>query len=420
MRIALITAQSPCATDGTGAQPDQPTALARALAGHGHRVTVYTRQQSADRPHSTILGRGVSVEHVAAGPARVLPAEQAARHMPELAHYLADRWRVKRPDVVHAFSWTGALAALGAVRGTAVPVVATFGSLGWLERRHTPDGEVSAARLKMEACLCRAVDAVLATSADEAAELARLAVPKPAIRVVPCGVDTRVFSPEGDRAERGRRFRLAAFAPAGTPRGLPAVVRAMAQLPDTELVIIGGPNARHLPRTGPWRELCQLAAALRVRSRLTLAGDVPQGQLAALLRSADLMVSASRYEPTGIGAIQAMACGTPAVVSAVGAHNDAVIDGITGLLVAPEHPAMLAHRVRGLLARPVQLQALGIAAADRAQSRYAADRIGRETAAAYEWCVRGRTSAEPEADEEPADGEDYPAEAGLRTLAAFG
>lgn len=415
MRIALITAQPPLATGITDGHLGQPASLARALAAHGHRVTVYARRHSADTPHTTILGRGASIEHVTAGPPKLLPDDQAARHSPAFAGYLADRWRVRPPDVVHAFSWVGGMAALGALRGTGIPALQTFGSLGAAERRHGADGEVSAARLRMEACIGRSADMVVAGSSDEADELARLGVHKPAIRVIPFGVDTDTFTPDGDQASRDSRYRLIAVAPGGKPRGLAVVVRALAQLSDTELVIVGGPDARHLPRTGPWRDLCQLAAGLGVRSRITLAGDVPEADLPGLLRSADLMVSAHTYEPVGVAAIQAMACGVPVVAAAAGAHNDAIVDGVTGLLVPPDSPGAIAHRVRVLLSRPVQLQALGCAAADRARSRYALERIGRETAAAYEWCLRGPSAAQP-----ASPSEEEAEEAGLRELAALG
>lgn len=412
MRIALVTAHNPVATDGELAQP---ASLARALAAHGHRVTVYARQHRADSPRTTILGRGASIEHVTAGPPKPLSDDLSARHAPAFAGYLADRWRIRPPDVVHAFSWVGGLAALGAVRGMAIPVLQTFGSLASAERRLRPDGEISPARLRMEACIARSADMVLARTSAEAEELARFGVPKSAVRVIPIGVDTDTFTPEGDRAPRGSRYRLVGIAPAGQPHGLPSVLRALAQLPHTELVVVGGPDGRHLPRTGPWRDLCQLAAGLGVRSKITFAGDVPEPELPALLRSADLMVSAHAYEPSGMAAIRAMACGIPVVGAAAGAHNDAVVDGVTGLLVAPESPGMIAHRVRTLLTRPVLLQALGYAAVDRAQSRYALDRIGRETAAAYEWCLRGQAAAESVA--EPAEDAE---EAGLRELVALG
>jgi len=396
MRIALITTHDPMATDVADGRSVQAASLARALAAQGHRVTVYTRQNRSDSPRTSILGRGASVEHVAAGPVRPLPDDQAARYSPAFAGYLADRWRVRQPDVVHAFSWVAGMAALGALRGSDIPVVQTFGSLGSVELRHGAGGEVSAARLRMETCIGRSADMTLAGTSGEAEELARLGVPKSAIRVIPVGVDTDAFTPDGDQSARGSRYRLVAVAPAGEPRGLDIVVRALAQLPETELVVVGGPDARHLPRTGPWRDLCALAADLGVRSKITLHGKVPETDLPALLRSADLMVCAHAYEPAGTAAIQAMACGVPVVAPAVGAHIDTVVDGVTGLLVAPDSAGLLARRVRALLSTPVQLQALGCAAADRARSRYALDRIGRETATAYESCRRGAAAAAAE------------------------
>jgi D-inositol-3-phosphate glycosyltransferase len=404
MRIAFITAHNPLQAGPSA----QPTSLARALAARGHRVTLYARQQSAPAADTTILGRGVSVEHVTAGPIRPIPVDQAAQHMPAVAAHLADRWQARPPDVVHAFSWLGGLAAVGAVRGTSTPVLLTFGSLAAAERRHAADSEVSAARLRLEDCLGHAVDAVLAGSCDEAAELARRGVPKTAIRVLPSGVDTTVFSPVGDTAERSSRFRLIASASAGQPRGLLTVVRALTQLPDAELVIVGGPDARQLPRAGAWREVARLASAVGVRTRVTFAGELPEPELPALLRSADLMVGGARYEPTGVAALQAMACGLPVIVPAVGALGDAVVDGVTGFLVAPDNPAMLVRRIRELQARPVLREALGIAAADRVKSRYDLSRIARETVAAYEWCVRGHDAVQTAQLEE-----DFGAEADL-------
>ncbi len=412
MRIAMITAHSPlarAASHGDGQLP-MPVVLARALARHGHRVTLYARRQDPVAPSTAILGAGVSVEHITAGPARALSPEAAARYMPAVAAGLADRWRIKAPDVVHAFSWSAGLAAIGAVRCSGIPVVQTFESLGSIERRQT-GAEVSGARVRLEASIGRTVAAVLARSEEEASELARLAVPKSVIRVIPAGVDTAEFRPEDVRAKTNAKPRLVTFAD-DQARGLGAVIRALAQLPGAELTIIGGPDAKHLPRSGPFREIAQLATELRVRSRVTFAGEVGDADLPARLCSADVMVSATSYDPTGLATIRAMSCGLPAVVSAVGGQGDAVIDGITGLLVVPDHPAMLVQRLRSLLAQPAMLQAYGIAAGDRARSRYCLDRIGCETAAAYERCLP-RTAVPDDEFAERLDEQD------LRGVAAF-
>lgn len=388
MRIALITAHSPLApAAGQRGLPRETPALARPLAELGHRVTIYSRRESTSCPDTAILGGGVSVEHIPAGPATRLTAEQAARHMPEFAAGLASRWRVRQPDVLHAFGWTSGLAGLGAARDTGIPVVQTFESLCSAERRQAAGSAVSACRMALEPSIGRAARAVLAWSGEEAAELARLAVPKSAIQVIPCGVDTALFTPDGPIATRSARARLIAFAPGGLSAGLETVIRALARLANAELVIVGGPGGGRLPRSGPFRELARLAGQLGVRNRITFAGEVPLNGLPALLRSADAMVSASPYEPSGAAAVQAMACGTPVVASAVGGQRDAVIDGTTGTLVAPGDAAMLVHRLRALLAAPALLQAYGIAAVDRARSRYSLDRIATETAAVYARCA---------------------------------
>jgi D-inositol-3-phosphate glycosyltransferase len=400
MRIALIVAGNPLtsATDLSS----QPAQLARTLAGQGHRVTIYARKDGTTAG-TGILGSGVSVEFITAGPAKPLSPEQAARHMPALAAELTSRWVARRPDVVHAFGWVAGLAALGAVRELDIPVVQTFGSLAVAEARQ-PGNAVLASHLRLETLIGRKSAAVLAISSAEAADLARMGVPRPAIRVVPCGVDTSQFSPDGKAQAKGKQVRLVALTDAEHASGLTAVLRATAQLPEAELVIAGGPDSKHLPRTGPFRALAQLAAELRIRSRVKFAGDLAPPALAALLRSADVLVSASGYEPAGIAAIQAMACGTPVIGSAVGGQADAVIDGTTGLLIAPQHPAMLVSRLRRLLATPALLRGYGIAAADRARSRYCWERIAKETAAAYERCLPAFA-----AQEEAAEAEDLEA-----------
>lgn len=399
MRIALIVAGNPL-TSATNLS-SQPGQLARALADQGHRVTIYTRKDGT-AARTGVLGRGASVEFISAGPAKPLAPEQAARYMPEMAVSLVGRWVVQRPDIVHSFGWVAGLAALGAVRELDIPVVQTFGSLAAAESR-LPGSNVLASRLRLETLIGRKAAAVLASSSDEADDLARMGVPRPAIRVIPCGVDTGTFCPDGDQAKRDRTVRLVALAGAGHAAGLATILRVIAQLPEAELVIAGGPDGRHLPRTGPFRELVQLATELGIRNRVRFAGELAPSALAALLRSADVAVSATGYEPAGLGAIQAMACGTPVVASAVGGQADAVIDGTTGLLIAPQQPGVLLSRLRWLLATPALLRGFGIAAADRAKSRYCWERIARETVAAYE---RSMPAIAAEQDEEAAEAEE--------------
>ena len=135
-----------------------------------------------------------------------------------------------------------------------------------------------------------------------------------------------------------------------------------------------------LERFRPW------AATLAARSPRTceVLGWLPHAATEALLGRAGLVVVPSRYEPFGMVPLEAMACGVPVVVSAVGALVDTVIDGTTGLHVPPRRPDVLANTLRELLADPTAGESYGIAGSDRARSRYAWQRIGRETLGIYQ------------------------------------
>jgi D-inositol-3-phosphate glycosyltransferase len=400
MRIALV------AQDGSplvpmmrdpydAARTTAVTSLAHALARLGHRVTVYARADARDLPDSVILAKGVTVEHLTAGPATALTTAELTRHVKEFAAKLAKRWQRSRPDIAHACSWTGGLAALAAARDLEIPVVQSFGSLATAERRHGLPATGPGNRVQLETCVARRADVVLAATSADVTELTRMGVPRRSITIVPGGVDTGRFCPDGAAAERTQRPRLLAVAPLAAGQRLDVLVRMLTAIPEAELVIAGGPPRSQLRKDPVYRELMQLARNLRVQRRLMFAGQVGADELPTLMRSADLLVSAAPYDPDGTITIAAMACGTPVAVPATGANRDAVVDETTGLLVAPGRPDLLARRIRRLLATPMRLEAFGIAAADRASARYSWDRIAQETLAGYARCL-------PAADDELA------------------
>ncbi|HEY2579020.1 MAG TPA: glycosyltransferase [Streptosporangiaceae bacterium] len=391
MRIAIVAQHGSPLTTTRDPQADARsaavTSLARALAGHGHRITIYARKDARDLPDSAILARGVTIEHLTAGPTAPLAADKLVAHIKGFGDKLAKRWSQKRPDVAHAHYWTSGLAALAAARSQGIPVVASFGSLAAAERRHGLANGDCTSRTRMEACIARSADRVLAATSAEVAELVRMGVPRASITLVPGGVDTSRFTPEGPAAARTERPRLLAIAPLRRDQGLDRLIRMLMGVPDAELVIAGGPSKGQLRADPVYRELMNLARSLKLQRRVTFTGQVSEEDLPALIRSADLLVSAAPYDPVGALTVAAMACGTPAAVSAVGGNRDAVLDETTGLLVAPDRPDLLARRVRRLLAAPMRLEAFSIAAADRASARYSVDRIGQETIAAYERCL---------------------------------
>lgn len=386
MRIALVSQQvSPVETPASTELARHSTRmreLAGELASGGHQVTVYARQSQPALPKRCRVAGGALVEHVG-GPLPAARGDDALlQQLPALSADLRARWCRQPPDVVHAQDWFSGTAALAAAREVGVPVVQTFPSLGTAMRRHA-EGPVSRERIRLEPALGRSADAVLATTSAEAAELTNFGVPHRSIRVVPCGVDTERFHPSGATVKRTGRPRLVAAAPLTAHGGLDTLIRSMVRMPDVELVVTCELSRRQLEADDVYRRLAVLARRLDVADRIVFACQVGGAALPALFRSADVFVDAAWYEPCGLSALQAMACGVPVVATAVDSHVDIVVEGVTGIQVPPGQPGDLADSTRSLLGEPTLRQCYGTAAADRARSRYSWDRIGKETVAAY-------------------------------------
>ncbi|GAA2902039.1 glycosyltransferase family 1 protein [Streptosporangium fragile] len=342
-------------------------------------MTVYTRRESPFQQQRVVFAPGVTVVHVPAGPAMVLPKDDLLPWMPDFSRWLAARWTVAPPDIVHSHFWMSGLAALAAARDTAVPVVHTFHALGTVKRRHQGEADTSPReRIEVETLVARHMDAIIATCADEVAELDRMRVSRNRTAVVPCGVDVRAFTPAGPRMDLGPGPVLLAIGRPVPRKGVETTIRSLRHVPDATLAVAGGE-----PGDPEVNRLSRIAGRYGVAGRVRFLGRVGRESVPALMRAASVVVSVPWYEPFGIVPLEAMACGVPVVASAVGGHLDTVVPGVTGLLVPPREPYLLGHALRRLLADPPLLAAYGAAAADRARSRYGWDRVAAETLAVY-------------------------------------
>jgi glycosyltransferase involved in cell wall biosynthesis len=389
LAIALVSEHaSPLAALGgvdAGGQNVHVACLAGALADRGHRVTVYTRRDAPDLPCRVELRDGVEVHHVPAGPAEPLPKDELLPHMGEFGRYLERGWRTRAPDLVHSHYWMSGLAALRATRAHGLPLLHTYHALGTVKRRHQRLADTSPPeRIPGETEVGLACDRVVATCRDEAAELTRMGIPPHKIGIVPCGVDPDRFTPKGPAAPRGpyphRLLQLGRLVPR---KGVAVAVAALARLPGTELVVVGGPPADRLDDDPEVRRLRGIARDAGVADRVRFTGAVPSEEVPPLLRSADVVVCPADYEPFGIVPLEAMACGVPVVASAVGGQLDTVADPGTGRLVPPRDPEALACAVAGLLADPVAREACGAAGRRRVLGRYGWGRVAAATEAAY-------------------------------------
>ena len=379
-----------------GGQNVHVAALATELGRRGSQVVVHTRRDDPDVQRRVPIAPRVAVDHVDAGPARVMPKDELLPHMGEFADDLRAAWERDPPDLVHAHFWMSGVAALEAARPQGIPVVHTFHALGTVKRRHQRAADPSPpARLKVEDAIIDEVDHVVATCSDEVFELVRLGADRRRVSVVPCGVDLELFTPEGSveprNPEQGAgRARLVAVARLVERKGVGEAIEALGEIPGADLVVAGGPERTALDTDPEVRRLRALAERHGVADRVEFRGRIERPDLPALLRSADVAVCVPWYEPFGIVPLEAMACGVPVVASSVGGLIDTVVDGATGVHVPPRDPERLARALSALLDDPARRRELGAAGAARARERYGWERIAALTLEVYDELVRER------------------------------
>jgi alpha-maltose-1-phosphate synthase len=239
-------------------------------------------------------------------------------------------------------------------------------------------------------------DAVVAVSRGMAADIlaAYPQVSPDRVHVIYNGIDAEFYAPDPDTAlveslgvDLTRPY--AAFVGRITrQKGVPHLLRAASAFaPELQIVLMAG--AADTPALKA--ETDELIDRLRrERDGVILVSEMkPAEAVRQVLSHALTFLCPSVYEPLGIVNLEAMACETAVVASAVGGIPEVVVDGETGLLVAydPDDPAgfeaAIAARVNELVADPARAAAMGRAGRERAVTSFDWGAIADQTVGLY-------------------------------------
>lgn len=236
--------------------------------------------------------------------------------------------------------------------------------------------------VRMQARVARRVGPIMTGSQSSRDDILRdFKVPPENIRVIPLGVDTRLFHPRAAPRVPGS---IIAVASADSPvKGIPTLLRAFAKLTterDTTLTVVGKP--------APGGPTEKLIGELSLGERVRFVTGISDTELAELVASTEVAVVPSLYEGFSLPAVEHMASGTPLVASRTGALPE--VTGDAAVLVSPGDPEELAAALRRLQDAPRERERLSAAAVDRVQQRFAWSAVARATVAEYRRAIGAR------------------------------
>jgi glycosyltransferase involved in cell wall biosynthesis len=388
-KIALISEHaSPLSAIGSidsGGQNVYVAHVAKQLSKLGYAVDVFTRKNSEHQPLIVEWLSNVRVINVPAGPAAFIPKEKMLPFMDEFADFMARFVRQQKIqyDLVHANFFMSGMAAQRFKEYTGTPFVITFHALGRVRRlcQGKSDGFPDI-RFAIEEKLMQQADRIIAECPQDKEDMEQLyGADASKIVIVPCGFDPEEFSAKssGARKQLGldeSEFVVLQLGRIVPRKGVDNVIRAVAALRSlhgvqSRLLVVGGNSSVPDPVITPEIGNMQvLAKSLGVEKQVIFTGQRPRDQLSCFYSAADIFVTTPWYEPFGITPVEAMACGTPVIGSAVGGIKDTVIDGQTGYLVPPNNPEKLAEKLAWLHKHPKTAQRFGWAGMRRAYQKY--------------------------------------------------
>ncbi len=347
-RIAMISthgyvaARPPLRAPDTGGQVVYILELAKNLAQFGYRADIWTRRFE-DQPEKDVVDDSVRIIRIPCGGCDFIPKEQLYREIPDwvqnaLRHVKSRRLKYQ---IVNSHYWDGGMAGQQLSEALHLPHLHTPHSIGtWkkeqMELDSPDDAEVFeekynfSARIRHERLIYHACATVIATTPVQLEKLrSDYGVPAAQIRVIPPGYDDSRFFPVSDGKREAIRERLGfkgkvifSLARLVRSKGFDLLLGAFCivaeRYKDANLVLGVGADERSESEEVLYRELLKLRREHRLEDRVRFIGYVSDDELPDYYRAADLFVLCSRYEPFGMTAVEAMASGTPTVVTTHG------------------------------------------------------------------------------------------------------
>lgn len=398
--IALISDHAdPAAAIGAeeaGGQNVYVRQVGEKLAALGWQVDMFTRKTNPDDPKIVQHSPHCRTIRLKAGSEQFIPRDQLFEHMPEFVQSF-QTWQSKQSisyPLIHTNYWLSAWVGLELRKHSQIQLIHTYHSLGFVKYSSVPvRPAIAQTRLGIEQQILEQASCVVATSPQEEDSLRQLVSHRGNIEIIPCGTDTDNFhlmSKTEARTKLGLDLqeKIVLYVGRFDPRkGIETLVRSCAKLKSNysaplKLVIVGGSS--HERCDGEERaRIAQIVQEVGLEEQTLFAGQIGHHRLPLYYAAADVCVIPSHYEPFGLVAIEAMACGTPVVASDVGGLRFTVLPEETGLLVSPKDTDAFASAMQRILSDELWARKLRRQACANVNQRFSWTGVGIQLSDLY-------------------------------------
>jgi D-inositol-3-phosphate glycosyltransferase len=308
-------------------------------------------------------------------------------------------------SLLHSHYWISGQLGWVVSEATGIPLIHTMHTTAKVKNLNLADGEKPEPQVRSigEEQVVKAATGLIANTDAEAASLVSLydACPDRVFVVAP-GVDLQSFSPSDGKAAARERLNIAPDAILLTfvgriqpHKGPDVLLRAAAEIVSHSpylraklaVVIIGGASGY----INELEKLKSLANFLKIEDITHFVDPVSRSVLPDWYRATDLVCVPSYSESFGLVALEAQACGTPIVATAIGGLRTAVSDGISGSLVDGHDPKAWSSVISRLIAEPARRSLLSMGAIEHA-SHFGWEMTARKTLDVYDWALGGEAN----------------------------
>ncbi len=356
--------------DGTGGMSVYLRELSSSLTKIPEaKVDIYTRIQTPDIRGARNVSPRIRLVHLKGGPENTIDRRSLYNYIPKFYENLEDFiiQEEEKYDIVYSHYWLSGLVGKLIKKNFDIPLIHMYHTIAFLKRRMLEEEKEHRKRLESEEELAHLSNGLISSSEQEKRNLTDFYRISPSkIKVIYPGVNQELFQPLSgnitlNEIKPKKKEKILLYVGRIEPvKGLMTIMESLLLLKEKNsslfsqlrLVVIGGGKREDdLPQNREFSRIKRFLEEKNLSKKVAFLGSKKQYELRKYYSAADVLVVPSLYESFGLVVIEALACGTPVIVSQIGEMITIVKEGINGFSFRPNDPLSLVRSLEHFFSR---------------------------------------------------------------------